>query len=55
MFNDKELTTFGTYLLSNLRKETLFPEADTNLVYHSDYQNFIKYKYLEQFELRQLD
>lgn len=42
MFDAKNITEFGLYLLSSKRNELLFPDADTTLVYHSDFQNFLE-------------
>lgn len=39
-FTESAVTAFGNYLLSKERLDTLFPDADPSLVYHSDVQNW---------------
>jgi len=39
-YTENELTSFGEYLLSAQRLETLHPDADPAGVYHSDVENW---------------
>lgn len=39
-FNSKDLVSFGNYVLSNERKETIHKDSNSNVVYHSDVENW---------------
>jgi hypothetical protein len=39
-YNKKDLVSFGNYLLSEARKETIWPDHETTQVYHADIENW---------------
>lgn len=41
-FNKKDLSSFGEYLLSEAREETLFENANPKLVFLSDVENWLE-------------